>query len=266
MIALVVGYFGGHISNSNFFSSENTSENPRPQNTDNNSHNPFQTKSDDLAYQFEMLQFKIESLQTQIDNMQASQNNETVTQNNTDVTSDKKNQKKINTNVTPNSENLIASGINPDIAEDILRRMSQQDFRRLELQNLMHRSSSTQRRQYSKELRELNLNKISLRSEMGDDAYDEYLYVSGQNNRVKVSSVMAGSPAESSGFQTDDIILYYDDKKILSWPDVKAATMQGEIGSYTSVEIIRDGAQMSLMVPRGTLGVQLDAVQAEPEQ
>ena len=268
IIALVVGYFGGYMSNTHYFNSEkNANENNLNNSSVNQNLNPFQTQtdSDDLAYQFEMLQFKFEGLQNQVEELKVSLCNKTITQNDTEDSSDNDdNKKKPNFNVMPNTENLIASGINPDIAEDILRRIGKQDFRRLELQNLMQRSNSTQRREYSKELRELNSNKISLRTEMGDDAYDQYLYVSGQNNRVKVSSVMAGSPAESSGFQADDIILYYDNKKILSWPDIRAATMQGEIGSYTSIEIIRDGAQMSLMVPTGTLGVQLDAVQAEP--
>ncbi|RDH84655.1 MAG: hypothetical protein DIZ80_04075 [endosymbiont of Galathealinum brachiosum] len=268
IIALVVGYFGGYMSNTDYFNSEKSSH-KNSANNNNQKPNPFQTQadSDDLAYQFELLQYKFDGLQNQVETLKVSLKNNTISQNDAEDSSGKNNsKKKIKSNVTPNAENLIASGINPDIAEDILRRMSQQDFRRLELQNMMRRSSSTQRREYSKELRELNSNKITLRSEMGDDAYDQYLYVSGQNNRVKVSSVMAGSPAESSGFQPDDIILYYDDKKILSWPDVRAATMQGEIGSYTSIEIIRDGTQMSLMVPRGTLGVQLDAVQIEPAQ
>jgi len=269
IIALIVGYFGGYMSNTDYFNSEKISSKNHLNNTNNQNPNPFQIQadSDDLAYQFELLQFKFEGLQNQVETLKVSLKNNAISQNDAEGSSDKNSsKKKIKSNVIPNTETLIASGINPDIAEDILRRMSQQDFRRLELQNLMQRADSTQRREYSKELRELNSNKITLRSEMGDDAYDQYLYVSGQNNRVKVSSVMAGSPAESSGFQTDDIILYYDDKKILSWPDVRTATMQGEIGSYTSIEIIRDGAQMSLMVPRGTLGVQLDAVQINPEE
>ncbi len=257
MIALVAGYSGSYIFNTTLFDAKQASNKVNSQSR--NSQNPFQTQAepDDLKDQFEFFQFKIEELQNQVNALKTSQNDTVVTQ--------KNNRKKPTGRITPNTENLIASGINADIAEDILRRMSQQDYKRLELQNLIQRSNSITRRQYRKELRELNNNKILLRSEMGDDAYDQYLFISGQNNRVKVSSVMAGSPAESSGFQTNDIILYYDNQKILGWPDIRTATVQGDIGSYTSVEIMRDGAQMSLMVPRGTLGVQLDAVQIEPD-
>ena len=136
----------------------------------------------------------------------------------------------------------------------------------MELQNLIQRSNSSARREYSKELRQINKNKISLRTEMGDETYDKYLFISGQNNRVAVSSVMAGSPAETSGFQSGDVILSYDNKKILGWTDIRRETIQGEIGSYTSIEILRDGEHISLSVPRGTLGVQLEATQLDPEQ
>ena len=167
--------------------------------------------------------------------------------------------------VQPDQEKLVDAGVNPDIAADILRRMSQQEYRRLELQNLISRSSGENRRIYQNELRELNRNRLSLRTELGDDLYDNYLYSSGQSNRVKVSSIMSGSPAESAGFKTDDVILSYDGKKILNWPDIRKFTRQGDIGSYTNIDILRDGERISLMVPRGTLGVQLDAVRVDPQ-
>jgi len=261
-IAFFAGYIGGYMGSGN--SIDKLSENRKSSNNVENSLNPFQVSTQDtgLEYQIEALHSKIDSLQKQISSLQDKQAHLNTETHNTSEEAVK------NTPVnhaSPNRKNLVASGMTPDIADDILRRMSQDEFRRLELQNLIQRSDSNARIEYRKELRELNANKISLRSEMGDDNYDKYLFVSGQNNRVKVRSVMAGSPAESSGFQNDDVILYYDNKKILSWPDIRAATVEGEIGSYTNVEILRDGQQMSLMVPRGTLGVQLDATQIEPD-
>jgi len=263
IIALLAGYIGGYMGSVN--SLDKSSKSRNTSNSSENNLNPFQSSPEDidLEYQIETLQYKTETLQKQLSLL--IDNQESLHINNQKNTAPPI-KAKVKSHASPNKENLIASGITPDVAEDILRRMGQQDFRRLELQNLIQRSDSSARREYSKELRELNSNKISLRSEMGDDVYDQYLFVSGQNNRVKVSSVMAGSPAESSGFQDDDVILYYDNKKILSWPDIRAATIEGEIGSYTSVEILRDGQQMSLMVPRGTLGVQLDALQINPEE
>jgi len=261
--ALAFGFMGGYFGSlvAQYSNTPNDEIKTEKQIIQNNPLNPFQTSTEtnNAEYQFESLHLKIEGLQIQIETLQKYQE-----QNTNSATSKNNSSIQKHSRSALNKENLITAGMNSDIADDILRRISQQEFRRLELQNLMQRSNPTQRRQYSKELRELNKNKISLRSEMGDDSYDQYLYISGQNNRVKVSSVMAGSPAETSGFQSNDIILSYDNQKILSWPDIRAATIKGEIGSYTSVEILRDGEQMSLMVPRGTLGVQLDAVQVEP--
>ncbi len=167
--------------------------------------------------------------------------------------------------VTPSIDKLVEAGISPDIASDILRRMGQQEYRRLELQNLISRSSGSVRRNYQTELREINRNRISLRSELGDDTYDQYLYSSGQSNRVQVNSVMSGSPAETAGFELGDVILSYGGQRVLSWPDIRRLTRQGEIGSYVDIEVLRDGQRMSIMVPRGTLGVQLDAVRLDPE-
>lgn len=264
LITLFVGYIGG--VSSLYFHSETPSTENTSRNKNTKSSNPFraQNTNDDLDYKLELLQLKIETLESKLISIEDNQKNINSTKNTTSPDTNKNNRS--NQRVEPSKDNLVSAGINPDMADDILRRISQQDYRRLELQNLMQRSDSSARRQYSKELRELNQNKISLRSELGDDAYDQYLFSSGQNNRVEVSSVMSGSPAESSGFETGDVILYYDDQKILNWPDIRKATIQGEIGSYTSVEIMRDGTRMSLMVPRGTLGVQLDPTQLDPDQ
>jgi len=274
LIALVAGIIGGYLGSTlnhnsagmGGFSSDSTlSDTDRKHFTKTNKNsdaaNPFakQTASTDAEYQLESMLLKIEGMQIQIEALQDNQKT-------TKQSSDNKQSARNFSRATANRKNLITAGINPDEADDILRRIGQQNFRRLELQNLIQRSNPTQRRQYSKELRELNKNKISLRSEMGDENFDQYLYASDQNNRVKVRSVMTGSPAESSGFEPEDIILSYDNKKILSWPDIRAATIEGEIGSFISVEILRDGEQISLTVPRGTLGVELDATQIEPEK
>ncbi len=259
LIALLSGFAGGFFSQY-FFTGETVSYQTPDTVTD--SSNPFQiqTESKDLNVQLEKLQQKISLLEIQLNEFSENKSRHD------DSEKPSSRQTQPNRSTTPSTETLTAAGINQDIADDILRRISEQQFRRLELQNLMQRSDPSTRRQYSQELRELNENKILLRTELGDEAYDKYLFISGQNNRVKVSSVMAGSPAESSGFQSNDVILYYDNQKILNWADIRKATIEGEIGSYTSVEILRDGVQMSLMVPRGTLGVQLDTTQQDPSQ
>ncbi|VAW63846.1 hypothetical protein MNBD_GAMMA08-3083 [hydrothermal vent metagenome] len=261
IIALIMGYLGGYFSHNSQTIIDADTQQQTPE--DNNN---FQASTEeDLIYLVDTLQYKIENLQIQINALEKKQQQINHSE---QSLSGNSNQKKPNVNarVVLNKKDLVSAGINSDIADDLLRRSSHQNFRRLELQNLMRRATPALRKQYTAELRELNKNKISLRTEIGDNVYDQYLFTSNQNNRVKVSSVMSGSPAEASGFQIDDIILYYDNKKVLNWADLRTATTQGDIGVYTSVEILRDGAQMSLMVPSGTLGVQLNAVQVDPSQ
>lgn len=260
-IAFIVGYIGAS-TNQLFNNQSNTS----PTSADNDTQvptNPFQliTAPDDIATELSELKQKVNSLEQQLKTLEKNQNDAPPGE----ATSSKDRKSIRSRPVKPDKENLLLAGVNSDIADDVLRRMSQQEYKRLELQNLIQRGGDDARL-HRTELRELNRNRISLRSELGDDTYDQYLYTSGQNNRVKVSSVMADSPAELSGFQNDDVILYYDEQKVLSWNDIRTATIQGEIGSYTNVEILRDGARMTLMVPRGTLGVQLDAMQLDPAE
>ena len=260
-IAFIVGYIGA--SANQFFNPQSHTLQTSSEPDIPSSGNPFQlvTTADNFSTELNELKQKVSILEQQL---------ETLEKNQSEVSPDKEAPNKSrqvtrSRPVKPDRENLLLAGVNPDIADDVLRRMSQQEYRRLELQNLIQRGGDDAR-QYRAELRELNRNRISLRSELGDETYDQYLYSSGQNNRVKVSSVMTDSPAELSGFQNDDVILYYDEQKILSWNDIRSATIQGEIGSYTNVEILRDGARMTLMVPRGTLGVQLDAMQLNPAE
>ena len=263
LIALIVGYLGG-IS-SQFFQPQSTpvdqslekhaAESPNPL--------PMQTESSNLTPQMAQIQQKINWLEMQLNEL--AKNQATLTDSIEDKT-DKSVEKSIRQHlpVALNKDNLVSAGVNPEYADAILRRISQQEFRRMELINLIQRKASPDLRPHRDELREIQQNKITLRSELGDEDYDQYLSVTGQNNRVKVSSVMAGSPAESNGFQKGDVIVYYGDQKILNSTDIRNATLEGDIGSFINVEILRDGSRMSLAVPSGTLGVRLEAVQIDP--
>lgn len=264
-ISAVVGFLAGNSRQ--FFSPS-----PPLQSTDqeisdpaNLPHNPFQLEAE--AAPNSASNTEIQQLQQQINNLKEQVNKLTEIQHSAlsqKPEAQPKKKKNYYRAISPNLKNLTSSGINKDVAQDLLRRISTQQYQRLNLQNLMQRADSGQRQQYRQQLRELSKNQISLRVELGEDKYDQYLFTSGQDNRVQVSSVMAGSPAQSSGFEADDIILRYDGLKILNWKDLRSATIQGEIGSYTNVDILREGETISLMVPRGTLGIQLDTAQVDP--
>lgn len=161
-------------------------------------------------------------------------------------------------------DNLIKGGINPAIAEDIVRRKNSVELKRLELQDRASRDNYLNTQRYYDELAEINRQDISLREELGDELYDEYLYNSKQNNRISIVSVMLGSAAEQAGINNGDIVLSYDNKRMFSWQELKDATAEGQLGEYVSISIDRNGEIYSFSVPRGPLGIQLGSTRLTP--
>lgn len=163
-----------------------------------------------------------------------------------------------------NLDQLIKGGLDPALAEDIVRRKNSVELKRLELQDRATRENYLDTQRYYDELALINSMDISLRDELGDQRYDEYLYNSKQNNRIRISSVMLESAAERAGILSGDIVLSYDNQRMFSWQELKDATSEGQLGDYVSISIYRDGEIFSFSVPRGPLGVQLGAARLPP--
>jgi C-terminal processing protease CtpA/Prc len=161
-------------------------------------------------------------------------------------------------------DNLIKGGIDPSQAEDIVRRKNSIELKRLALQDKATREAYLNSQRYFDELSEINALDVTLREELGDERYDEYLYNSKQNNRIRISSIMLGSAAEQAGIQKGDVVLSYDNQKMYSWQELKDATSEGQLGEYVSISIYRNGEIYSFSVPRGPLGMQLGATRLEP--
>jgi C-terminal processing protease CtpA/Prc len=161
-------------------------------------------------------------------------------------------------------DNLIRGGIGAAQAEDIVRRKNSIELQRLALQDRATRDGYLNSRRYYDELAEINKQDVSLREELGDDRYDQYLYDSKQNNRIRIASVMLGSAAEQAGIQKGDIILSYDNHRMFSWQELKDATSEGQLGEYVAINIYRNGEIYSFSVPRGPLGMQLGASRLAP--
>lgn len=255
VIALVVGFLGG-IS-SRFWSPEQVILAPASPPPDSDRPNPFriQSESNALESQIADMQQKIDGLELQVSKLAEQQ--DSMLSAPQDATDNPIESDSPQLEVASARDNLVAVGVSADVADDILRRISQQQYRTMELQNLMRSGNPEDRQQYREELRELGAEKISLRSELGDDTYDRYLIASGGNNRVKIASVMAGSPAEISGFQQGDVILYYGDKRIIELNDVRKTAWGGDPASSVNVEVLRGDQRISLTVPGGTMGVRL---------
>ena len=161
-------------------------------------------------------------------------------------------------------EVLIQIGVTESIANDILSRLSQFEYQLLELHDRAEREGYLSSSRYSRERNKLRLNAPSLQKELGKDNYDNYLYITEQNNRISVSTVMMNSPAEKLGVQAGDIILNYANEKILSWQELRKLTRNGVYGEYVNLNILRDGKMLNILVPRGPLGVQLEATKLDP--
>lgn len=162
-------------------------------------------------------------------------------------------------------EGLVDAGVNEELAADIMRRKSELEYQQLELRDRAIRENYINTPRYFQQLRELNATSTTLRNDIGSDAYDRYLYTSGQNNRIVVSSVMSGSPAQQSGLQKGDIIVRYDNEKIFNWNEIRQATSQGNRNEYVAVDIIRDGQTINMVMPRGPLGVKIDTTRLNPD-
>lgn len=163
------------------------------------------------------------------------------------------------------ADNLVKAGLEPWRAEDIARRQSQQALARLELRDKAARENYLRTSRFSEEMRDLEADTPSVRDEIGIDTYDNYLYQSGQNNRVAVASIMTGSAAEQAGMRDGDLILSYDNQRLFSYGQLRDLTTEGERGETVNVTVSRSGSEMSLALPRGPLGVGLDVASVDPQ-
>jgi len=162
-------------------------------------------------------------------------------------------------------QTLVAAGVDPATAAEVMRRQSQLEMQRLKLRDQASREGWLNSGRYVKELRELGGDAGTLREEIGDDAYDRFLYLTGQPNRVVVASVIDESPAQMAGIQAGDLVLDYADRRVFAYADLSNATRAGERGEYVLVRIQRGGEILGLSVPRGPLGIRLDQDQIDPD-
>ena len=161
-------------------------------------------------------------------------------------------------------ESLIAAGVDEQTAANIQARRDQQQLARLELIDQAAREGWSDSDQLQQRLSELNAERVDLRDELGDDAYDRYLYESGDANRVSIASIINGSAADTAGLEVDDSIISYDNQRIFRVRELQEATRSGTKGEYVQVFFDRNGQYLSTNIPRGPLGVTLDTSSISP--
>lgn len=147
-------------------------------------------------------------------------------------------------------EGLIEAGFLPSQANMILQRESELQMAALEARYEAERSGD-----FSEFWRGRNATYDALREELGDTDYERYLTATGRSTSVSVSSIIESSPAQSAGLQAGDEILRYDGERVFSMTDLTRQAMNGTAGQNVVVDIMRDGAPMQIVLPRGPIGI-----------
>lgn len=161
--------------------------------------------------------------------------------------------------------NLQTAGLDQQSADALLARQDEQRLAELELFDRAAREAWLDSDQFQTALEDLQAQTPDLRDELGTDAYDRYLFASGQSNRVRVSEVISGSAAEINGIQTDDVIIIYAQNRIFTLDELQQATRDGNRGEPVTVVVQRDQELLELIVERGPLGVQLTRDSLAPD-
>jgi membrane-associated protease RseP (regulator of RpoE activity) len=161
---------------------------------------------------------------------------------------------------------LVKAGLSEDAAAALVQRQGQRSLDRLELRDIAQREGWLGTDRYREEIARLDEGAIPLREELGDAAYDRYLYATGEDNRVRVDGIIPGSVAELAGLQPGDLIESYAGQPLFSYSDLRDATAGGERGELVRVQVRRAGRSLDINLSRGPLGVQLDTTRAEPLQ
>lgn len=161
-------------------------------------------------------------------------------------------------------DRLTAAGFTAAQIDAIRRKEAESQMQQIEMDDRARREGWVNTPRYFEEVNRLFDGGDTVRRDLGDDAYDRYLFASGRNNRIVVSSIIATSPAESAGFQAGDIITSYGGDKIFSSQQLTKLRSTGEKGTPVLVDVVRDGEMLQIAMPRGAMGVQTRPHRADP--
>ncbi len=151
-------------------------------------------------------------------------------------------------------ERLLLAGFDPDLARTVRQREDERQMNELYLRDQAMREGWLNSPRYAGELQELRTARATIRQDLGDHRYDQYLYVMGRPNRIGVNRVLKTSPAQQSGLREGDSIVSYDGERIFSVQELIAFETRGKAGETVTMEVVRDGRRVQLYVPRGPLG------------
>jgi C-terminal processing protease CtpA/Prc len=160
---------------------------------------------------------------------------------------------------------LEAAGFTLEQVANLQRRQAEAQMQQIDLDDRARREGWINTPRYAEEMAKLPDGIATVRNELGDDAYDRYLFASGRPNRIEVTSVIQTSPAESAGLRQGDIIASYGGEKIFSTQQLTDLRSTGERGSAVTLDIIRDGQAMRITMRRGPMGIQTQPTLVDPD-
>jgi hypothetical protein len=94
-----------------------------------------------------------------------------------------------------------------------------------------------------------------LRAELGDADYERYLRAIGRPTTVAIGSVLGSSPASFAGLEPGDQIVAYNGQRVFDLGEVHRLTLEGQTGEPVTIDVVRDGQPLQVVVPRGPLGI-----------
>jgi hypothetical protein len=159
---------------------------------------------------------------------------------------------------------LTQAGLDPAAAAAIKQRHDALAMSEIYLRDEATRDEWIDTPRFAEEMAAIEAERRPIREEIGDDAYDRYLYALGQPNRVRVEDVLSDSPAEQVGLRAGDMVLRYGDARIFEPDELVTETRGGASGETVRLEVIRDGQRIEVDVPRGPLGLRISASQGVP--
>lgn len=159
---------------------------------------------------------------------------------------------------------FVNAGFAPAEAAGLEARYADIGLKRLYLRDRARREGWLSEPRFREEVDKIDAEEAAIREDLGEEAYDRFLYATGQSNRVSVSSVMRRSPAETSGIAVGDIIYRYAGDRIYNVFDLLNGTASGEASAPVAVEVVRGDEIVEVYIPRGPLGVELATASVKP--
>jgi hypothetical protein len=156
---------------------------------------------------------------------------------------------------------LESHGVQPAEVDRLRESFDASEMALLDLEDRARREGWYDEPLYRQSLRDL---RQGLRAELGDDRFDLLLFATGRHNRVVVSDLLDGSPAQRAGIRPGDEILSYADRRVFKGMELKRATTQGRAGERVEVVVLRDGERVRLWLPRGPLGIRMRQASRPP--